>query len=163
MTSDWMVNCYLVIPGLPFESCYINFVSKRPFMINTEMVIDCIHLSLLHYLYLFLLILNVLPSTYVFPSYFMSPRIFCGYTFYVFRLESPANKILKSNNWSVIPIRRWLFAVLVVAFTSFSLLLTCLCLLYSNVNINVIISSVVELIVPDGQTQSILCILCLPF
>lgn len=69
---DRVVNCYLVIPGLSFERHYINFVSERPFMINTETVINCIHLSLLHYSHLFLAIVNVLPSTYVFPSFFMS-------------------------------------------------------------------------------------------
>lgn len=69
---DRMVNFYLVIPGLSFESHYISFVSKRPFMINTEAVINCIYLSLLHYSHLFLAIVNVLPSTYVFSSFSMS-------------------------------------------------------------------------------------------
>lgn len=84
---DWMVTCCSVMSGLSFESCYVNFVSKRPSMSNTETVIKCLHLSLLHYSHLFLAILNVLPSTYVCPC-LECPGVFCEHTLCRFRLES---------------------------------------------------------------------------
>lgn len=84
-------------------------------------------------------------------------RVFCGHTLYGFRLESLAVKILKSNNWLVIPMRALLFAVLVVVSTSFPSLLSCLWLLYNNANVDVTLLHAVAYLAGDTVPKQLVC------